>query len=126
MSFTITTTDSAYTYTADNATGQEVIERWAIQNNNKTSDTQGFLRKTEKGDTRVAVVMSLTDAKTTLETNVLPMLTYPTNVSCTFNRNIPGKTTNSGTFTFEDYSIVQEFDDGSDMEIEIKLTEVIS
>ncbi len=126
MSFIITTIDSAYTYTALTTDGGDVIEQWQIKNNNKASDTQGFLRKVEKGDTRIESIVSLTDSKTNLETNVLPMLTYPTNVTVTFNRNILGKTTNVGTFTIEDLTVVNEFNNGADMEITIKLVEVVS
>jgi len=123
MSFDIETTDAEYSYTA--VTGQDVISNWTIKNNNKTSETQGYLIKVEKGDTRSEAIVSLTDTKTNLESNVLPMLTYPTNVSVTFDRNIPGRSTSSGTFAFSDYVIKQEFPN-DEQEIEIKLIEVIS
>lgn len=122
---TLTTTDSAYTYTALTSDGGDVIESWQIKNNNKASDTQGFLRKVEKGDIRVECIVSLADSKTNLEANVLPMLTYPTNVNVTFNRNILGKSTATGEFTIEDYTIENEFNDGNSMEIRIKLVEVL-
>lgn len=125
MSFTITTTDSQYTYTALTNNGGEAIDEWQIKNNNKVSDTQGFLRKVEKGDTRVECLVSLTDTKTNLETNVIPMLTYPTNVNVTFDRNILGKTTNTGEFTFEDLTVRDEFPN-DEMQIQIKLVEVIN
>lgn len=125
MSFIMTTTDSSYTYTALTSDGGDVIEQWQIKNNNKTADTQGFLRKVEKGEIRVECIVSLADSKTNLEASVLPMLTYPTNVNVTFNRNILSKSTNSGEFTIEDYTVEREFNDGNDMEIRIKLVEVL-
>ena len=125
MSFIITTTDNQFTYTALTSDGGAVIESWQIKNNNKASNTQGFLRKIEKGDIRVECVISLTDFKANLEANVLPMLTFPANVTVTFNRNIPGKITKTGIFTMEDYTIKREFNNGAEMEIDIKLVEVI-
>ena len=127
--FTMSTTDSEYSYTARTSGGGAVINRWKLGNNNKTSDTQGYLRKVEKGDTRVECLVSLTDTKDNLETNVIPMLTYPTNVNVTFPRTILSKSTNTGTFAFEDLEITEEFPDegnGEEMEIQIKLVEVIS
>ena len=124
MSFIITTLDSEYTYTALTSNGGEVIEQWDIKNNNKESDTQGFLHKVEKGETRVETLVSLTDSKANL-IPILTMLTYPSNVNVTFNRNILGKTTNQGEFTMSDLSVKQEFNDGNDMEIVIKLIEVL-
>lgn len=125
MSFTITTIDDEFTYTA--TSDKEVIDQWVIKNNNKTSTTQGYLIKIEKGETRVESLVSLTDTKLNLETNLIPMLTYPANVTVTFNRNILGKQTKTGTFAFADLKIQNEFDNGAEeMEVQIKLIEVIS
>jgi hypothetical protein len=124
MSFSSITTDSQYTYTAP--TDAEVIKEWKIRNNNKVSDTQGFLVKVEKGQTRVELIMSIADTKANLDTYLLPQLTYPSNVTLTLNRNIPSKSTNTGTFAVVDYVLVNEFNDGTEQEVEVKYVEVLS
>jgi len=126
MSTILTTTDSAYTYTAITNNGGAVIKDWQIKNNNKVSNTQGFLVKVEKGEKRVELVLSLADTKTNLETNVLPMLGYPTNINVTLDRNIPSKTVKTGLFAMVDYEMVNEFSEGLEQEIEIKIIEVLS
>ena len=123
MSFSSITTDSQYTYTAP--TDGEVIKEWKTSNNNKVSNTQGFLIKVEKGTSRVEIVMSITDTKANLDANLFPQLTYPTNVSLTLNRNIPTQSTNTGTFAVVDYQIVNEFPN-DEQEVEVKYVEVIS
>jgi len=125
MSFIITTVDDFYTYTALTSDGGAVVDEWEIENDNKKSNTQGFMRKVEKGRTRAKARVSIADSKSNLESVVLKMLTYPANVAVTFPRNIPGKTTNVGEFVMEDYKIVREFNDGNDQEIIIILTEVL-
>lgn len=124
MSFSSITTDSTYSYTAPDQ--GEVIKEWKTANNNKVSNTQGFLVKVEKGTSRVEMVMSITDTKANLDANLFPQLTYPTNVTLTLNRNIPTQSTNTGEFAVVDYQIVNEFNNGLEQEVEVKYIEVIS
>lgn len=126
MSFSSVTTDSTYTYTSPNSGEGEVIKEWQVINNNKVSNTQGFIVKVEKGVSRVELVMSIMDTKANLDANLFPQLTYPTNVTLTLNRNIPTKATNTATFAVVDYSIVNEFNDGLDQEVEVKYIEVLA
>ena len=122
----IDTVDGQYTYTSNPQYGYPDF-KWKVINNNKVSDTQGFLRKVEKGDSRIAVEIYITDTKANIEANLYPMLTYPSNINVTFDRTIPTKTTSTATFTFEDYEIKDEFTDGGVLQylVTIKITEVL-
>jgi hypothetical protein len=95
--FTITTTDSAYTWTA-NTDGQVVF---IPEINNQTSDTQGNLRKVQKGTLRNRAVVRIEMTNSAFDNTLAPMLEYPSDVNVTFERYIPKRNTNQGRFTFE-------------------------
>jgi hypothetical protein len=121
--FIIRTIDNQYTYTSPIPVG--IV--FNISNNITSSDTQGFLRKVQKGQDRYAVDVILKVTADDLEDIFIPMLSYNDDVYVTFDRNICGRGIDSGTFTFEDMQIKQEFRTGNDYEYEItlKLVEVI-
>lgn len=125
--FTISTTDSKYTYTSRNNTPATVSQK--LVNNNSKSNTQGFLRKVQVGRYRAEMSVSVDDSKTNIETNLLPMLTYPVSVTVTIDRNILGRNSKSAEFVIEDYDIPDELggsdDDNADMIVMLKLIEVI-
>jgi hypothetical protein len=120
--FVIRTNDNVYSYTSTIPVG--IV--FQITNNITKSDTQGFYRKVQKGQDRYSVDVILKVNADDLEDIFIPMLNYNDDVYCTFDRNIPGRNSDSGTFAFEDLQIKQEFN-GTDWEYEIvlKLTEVI-
>jgi hypothetical protein len=121
--FIIRTNDNQYTYTSTIPVG--IV--FNISNNITSSDTQGFLRKVQKGQDRYSVDVILKVTADDLEDIFIPMLSYNDDVYVTFDRNICGRGIDSGTFTFEDMQIKQEFRTGNDYEYEItlKLVEVI-
>lgn len=122
----ITTSDSVYTYSLAASQGDPVADiSFEYDSNIKTSDTQGFLRKVQKGRYRIRATVTIMDTKARLEAAVLPMWQYPQTVNVTFDRNIPGKSTDTGEFVMESYKILQEFDGGTMQEIELQFTEVL-
>jgi hypothetical protein len=120
--FIIKTVDNAYLYESV----IPVTVAFNPKNNIRTADTQGFLRKTQKGKIRHDVTVLLKVVRADYENTFLPMLEYPDDVYVTFDRTIPGRDSTSGTFTLEEMSIVQEFDNGDEYEIELKLVEVLA
>jgi len=71
--FVITTTDSEYTYTSTIPVGIA----FSLENNNKTSSTQGFLVKVQKGRNRVKAIVRLKVSKANYRTIFEPMLYMP-------------------------------------------------
>ena len=121
--FAIETLDGAHTYEVPN--GKTAGVQFKIQNNNRKSDTQGYLRKVQTGKYRVQAKVTFVDTKTRIEEYILPMLIYPDSVKCTFDRKIPTRNLYTGTFVLEDWTLEQEFGDDDDQEITIVLTEVV-
>ena len=119
--FIIRTIDNAYSYTSSLPVG--VV--FDAKVNVKTGDTQGYLRKVNKGKMRydAKVVLKVTEDEYT--NTFLPMLEYSDDVYCTFDRKIPTRGIASGTFTLEDIKLVQEFTQ-TEFEIELSLVEVLS
>jgi hypothetical protein len=97
--FVMTTVDSAYTWSV---TGVEGLVNYNLENNNQASDTQGFLRKTQKGKNRIRADVRIQATESAYNNTIAPMVVYPQDVNVTFERNIPLRNTNIGRFTFED------------------------
>ena len=114
--FICRTIDNEYTYTSVLPVGIGMSNK----NNNAGSNTQGFMRKSQKGKDRYEVEVILKVSATDLENTFIPMLTHNDDVYLTLDRNLPGRGTASGTFTFENLEIVQEFNEGGTWEYEIK------
>lgn len=122
----ITTSDGVYTYDLSASQGDPTANiSFEYDSNIKTADTQGFLRKVQKGKYRIRASVTILDTKARIEAAVLPMWQYPQTVNVTFDRNIPGKSTPTGEFVMEKYRILQEFDGGTSQEIELQFTEVL-
>lgn len=119
--FIIRTVDNEYSYTSSIPVGVTFNPK----NNLKTSDTQGFLRKVNKGKIRHEVEVIAKVSKTDYEDTLLPMFEYVDDVQCTFDRDIPMRGSATGTFTFEDMQLVQEFTD-NEYEVKILLVEILS
>ena len=122
MSFTLATTDGAYTFTT---TTPATVQQSPV-NNNKLSNTQGFLIKQQVGRVRVEMSCTLNATKTNVETNLLPQITYPQSVNVTIDRNILGKTTNTMTGVIASYDISDEFDEGNEYLVTLKIIEVLT
>lgn len=122
--FTISTMDSVYNYTSRNDTPASITQ--SIKNNNQYSNTQGFLIKTQVGRARAEINIEIDDTKANIETNILPMLTYPMNVTVTIDRNFLGKSVKTLEMVIADYSY-DELGEGqqSDGIIKLKLIEVV-
>ncbi|HUV84351.1 MAG TPA: hypothetical protein VMV86_01515 [Methanosarcinales archaeon] len=120
------TIDSVYSFTPDNNVSFGIVDKFVTENNNKKSDTQGFMRKIQVGDTRIKCQATFTGTKSQIENNIYPMLTYPFSVNITFDRNIPTKTVATMNAVIEDYELSQEFKDGDEQEISIVFTEVLT
>jgi hypothetical protein len=97
MAFQFNTVDNAYTWTAK-TDGQT---DYGLQNNNQASDTQGYLRKTQKGRNRILASVKIDVTESAYFNTIAPMVVYPQDVQCTFERNIPSRNTKTGRFTFE-------------------------
>ena len=121
----IRTTDDVLIWTPDYVTGFGILDDWNHENNNSRADTQGFMIKIQIGEVRVKAKVTIKDTKTNIETYILPLLTYPTSIKVTFDRNIIGKTTTQATFAITDYQIVEEFDNGEERQVQMILTEVL-
>jgi hypothetical protein len=120
--FIIETTDSNFSYTST----QAVNIKFESQTNNKMADTQGFLRKSQKGTRRIKATVKLTISRSDYEDTILPMEVYPGDVNVTFDRVIPNDSNSTqGRFVFERQSITAEREAGSEYEIQIMLTEVL-
>jgi hypothetical protein len=118
--FTMVTTDDALTYT--NTEGAAII--FEPENNNQESDTQGFQHKIQKGRFRNRVRVQIRITSAVLENTILPIIEYPKAVTCTFDRNIPLRTTATGIFNIVASSTLQEFE-GPEYDYEIELVEII-
>jgi hypothetical protein len=95
--FSMTTVDNALTWSPNQA-GQVV---YVPETNNQSSDTQGFLRKSQKGKIRYRAIVRIECTESAYTNTISEMLVYPTDVNATFERNIPKRNTNTGRFTFE-------------------------
>jgi hypothetical protein len=124
--FSLVTTDNTYSYTSGVTENDNGRIRFEIQHNTKTSDTQGFFHKRQIGRYRTRARIIFGDTKTKIEASVLPMLIHPQNITVTFDRNIPTKTTTSATYTMDDLKILREFNNGTEYELELTLTEVLT
>ena len=126
---TIETSDNALSYTNNNSirSGENVCwtAKFSLSNNIKKTSTSGFLIKTQKGRNRVNVDLVLIDNEAQLS-SILEIAQYQTPIDVTFDRNIILRQTTSGRFNVVDYSIKQEFDEGGQFEISLKLVEVLS
>jgi hypothetical protein len=122
---TLATEDGAYTYTNDMVNDKYHDALFRIENNNKKTNTQGYLIKVQKGDRRIRATVDLADTAENLEANLFPMLTYQATLNCTFDRNILTRGTNTGKFELTDMELLQEFENGTILEIKLTLTEVI-
>lgn len=122
MEFQVKTTDDVYTYTS---TSRTASFRFEIQTNNKTADTQGYLRKIQKGASRVRAIVDHEFSQNDYENTMIPMLTYPSNVRLSADRNIPGTNSTGAEFTFESMKIVRELE-GPEYGIEMTFVEVLS
>jgi len=126
--FIIQSSDGTYTYnslTAGNGGCKTATISFSNEANNKFSDTQGFLRKKQVGRNRVKVSVDLVVAQTDYENIFIPLDVYQDTVECTFDRNIPGKTSTQGTFILEKIAVKKELP-GPTYNIELSLTEKIS
>jgi hypothetical protein len=95
--FSFTTVDSAYTWTAKTAG----LVNFELINNNQASDTQGFLRKVQKGRNRINAIVRVEATESAYNNTIAPMVVYQQDVLVTFERNIPIRNTSTGRFTFE-------------------------
>jgi hypothetical protein len=121
--FVIATTDNAFSYTST----QAVNIKFESEVNNKVSDTQGFLRKSQKGARRIKATVKLTISRSNYEDIILPMEVYPDDVNVTFDRVIPNDSgSTQGRFVFEKQNIFNEREAGNEYEIILTLTEVLS
>jgi len=123
--FEIRTTDNIFSLVTNNP--QTTV--FNPQTNNKTADTQGFLRKTQKGKVRIQAVVNLRLSQSDLENIITPMSVHPADVVVTFDRAIPLRGSKVGNFTFEDFKLIKELDGkvtGNEYEIELILTEVLT
>lgn len=118
--FTITTTDSLYTY----ATAAPDV-KFKKQNNNKTSNTQGFLIKVQKGEARISATVEITAPATALNDNIYPMETHPYPVNVSFEENIPTRSTNIGKFALTGIDLVRQFENGLSASVKLNLVEII-
>lgn len=119
------TDDSAIIFTPNYSTSFFDIDRMYTQNNNVKSDTQGFMRKVQIGDTRVVIECTAKGTKAEIETTLLLMLTYPLTCQVTLDRNIMTKSVSSMECVIDDYEVIQEFDDGNEYEVKLILIEVL-
>lgn len=127
--FSITTVDNALTWSAKTP-GQTVF---VPETNNQTSDTQGFLRKSQKGKIRFRATVKIQCTESAYINTISEMLVYPADVNVTFERNIPKRNTNTGRFTFEEMpfsSDTLQFDSEGDSttkkaEIRLRFVEVL-
>ena len=119
--FIIRTVDNAYSYTSIIPVGVVFDPKVNV----KTGDTQGFLRKVNKGKMRYDATVTLKVSEDVYTNTFLPMLEYSDDVFCTFDRKIPTRGSTSGTFTFENIKLVQEFTQ-TEFEVELSLVEVLS
>ena len=117
--------DSVYIFTPNFSTSFLDIDKMYIENNNQKSDTQGFLRKIQIGDNRVVIECTAKGTKTEIESNLLPQLTYPLTCFVTLDRTIMTKSVMTMECVIDDYFVEQEFDDGNEYEVKIKLIEVL-
>jgi hypothetical protein len=118
--FLIRTVDNRYQYASSIPVGVTFFPK----NNIKTADTQGYLRKNQKGRLRYDVTVVMKVSRTDCENIFLPMLEYTDDVYLSFDRTIPGRDSVNGIFTFEELTILQEFP-GNEYEIELKFVEVL-
>ena len=121
--FICRTIDNEYSYTSVIPVGIVMVNK----NNISSSDTQGFMRKVQKGKNRYEVEVILKVSALDLANTLIPMLNYNDDVYLTLDRNLPGRGTGEGVFTFEDLEIIQEFYEGGlwEYEIKVKFVEVI-
>ena len=121
--FIIETVDAAYTYTSTIPAGF----RFEPEMNKRTANTQGNLRKVQKGDSRMRTTVVVKVSQADYEDTIIPMWEYSEDVNVTFDRNIPGRGTDTGRFTFEDLKILREFNEsGYEYEIQLNLVEVLN
>ena len=122
--FTMSTIDGQHTYSSRNDTPATIVQK--LKNNNKYSDTQGFLAKTQVGRYRCEMTCELDDTKANIEADLLPMLIYPVNVEVTIDRNILGLNKKSGEFIISDY-VIEELgeNESGDQVVKLELTQVI-
>ena len=122
--FSIATLDGQYSYTSRLDTPATIKQK--IVNNNQETNTQGFLRKVQVGRRRVEIEISIDDTKSNIETNILPMLTYPDSVQVTIDRNFLGRTVKTIEMVIDDYDY-QELGENEtgDGIISLKLVEVL-
>ena len=124
--FSMYSSDSVYSWVAEDGEESNTANiKFTAQNNNVSADTQGYMRKVQQGDNRVSAKVKLSLSIDEYEDTFLLMLIYPDYYIVTFDRNIPGNDTTVGNFVFEDMKLVQEFDDGDNVEVELLLTEII-
>ena len=123
IQFKIATIDNVDSYTSNGTTASY---RFEPENNNKLTDTQGFLRKKQIGEQRTKMSVNTVVTRSLFENTLSAILVYPSDVNVTTDRRIPTLEATIGRFTFENLDIVQEFDDGAIYEIDMKFTEILS
>ena len=121
--FSMVTADAVYSYTNSFGPDKNQAVSFQIRNNMKRADTQNYLPKVQKGNHRIVAKVILADSEDNFEANVYPLQTHPSDLTVTFDRNIPTRSTTVGTFVLVDLVIIKEFDDGVNKEIEITLIE---
>jgi hypothetical protein len=127
---TLQTTDNQLTITNNFLTANGNQTYWDIKfklnNNYKKANTIGNLIKVQKGRDRVdADLMMVVDEDDIDE--LLALINYQTPIDITLSdRNILGRQKNTGRFAITDFDINQEFDQGAQIEVTIKLVEVLA
>lgn len=116
MEFKIRTIDNSFSYTSVLPVGITM----ANKNNISGSNTQGFMRKVQKGKERYEVEVILKVSALDLAGTFIPMLNYNDDIYLTLDRNLPGRGVGEGVFTYEDMEIIQEFFESGTWEYEIK------
>ncbi len=102
--FSMTTVDNALSWNGSSPGQTSFIP----ETNNQNSDTQGFLRKSQKGKIRNRALVKIECTNSAFDNTIAPMLVYPADVNVAFERNIPLRNTNTGRFTFENAEPSQE------------------
>ena len=123
---TIATEDNIHSYSLIQGNGENGYDQTFRNTNNiALADTQGFLIKKQAGRDRVRVQLEITDTKSNLRTNFLPMLNYPVPVNVTFDREIPFRDSTQGKFEIVDSELLAEYGDDS-LRIQVTLIEVLA
>jgi hypothetical protein len=123
--FSIESEDAVYSWDSDDAINKTASVIFQDESNNSFSDTQGFLRKKQIGQSRNTAIMSMVVSQSDYEDIFIPGLTHDSNWTIKFDRLIPSTGTSTGTFSYEDLRTSRDDLADGNTSIEIFLREVI-